>query len=128
MPTMAEQQSPRRVRVQGDLFHGRVPARAIYVGRRAPGLPASPWANPFRPGKLTPVTVYLGGHPWTVGHPLAGCWPPDLESAVAWYRSLVEHTELHDQIRAELAGRDLACWCPLAGPCHADVLLEVANS
>lgn len=33
----------------------------------------------------------------------------------------------HDEIRAELAGRDLACWCPLDGPCHADVLLEIAN-
>ena len=31
-----------------------------------------------------------------------------------------------DEIRAELAGKDLACWCPL-GPCHADVLLEIAN-
>ncbi len=30
-------------------------------------------------------------------------------------------------VRRELAGRDLACWCPLDGPCHADVLLEVAN-
>ena len=29
---------------------------------------------------------------------------------------------------AELRGRDLACWCPLDGPCHADVLLELANS
>jgi len=27
----------------------------------------------------------------------------------------------------ELAGRDLACWCPLDQPCHADVLLELAN-
>jgi hypothetical protein len=27
----------------------------------------------------------------------------------------------------ELAGKDLACWCPLDGPCHADVLLELAN-
>jgi hypothetical protein len=27
----------------------------------------------------------------------------------------------------ELAGHDLACWCPLDVPCHADVLLEVAN-
>ena len=27
----------------------------------------------------------------------------------------------------ELRGRDLACWCPLEGPCHADVLLEIAN-
>jgi hypothetical protein len=27
----------------------------------------------------------------------------------------------------ELAGHDLACWCPLDVPCHADVLLAVAN-
>jgi hypothetical protein len=32
-----------------------------------------------------------------------------------------------EDARAELAGRDLACWCPLDGPCHAEVLLEVAN-
>lgn len=34
----------------------------------------------------------------------------------------------------ELHGKDLACWCPLADaegkpvPCHADVLLELANT
>jgi hypothetical protein len=33
-----------------------------------------------------------------------------------------------DAIRAELRGKDLACWCPLDQPCHADVLLEIANS
>lgn len=27
----------------------------------------------------------------------------------------------------ELRGKDLACWCPLDKPCHADVLLELAN-
>jgi hypothetical protein len=27
----------------------------------------------------------------------------------------------------ELGGRDLACYCPLDEPCHADVLLEIAN-
>jgi len=27
----------------------------------------------------------------------------------------------------ELRGKDLACWCPLDEPCHADVLLELAN-
>jgi hypothetical protein len=39
-----------------------------------------------------------------------------------------------EQIRAhilshlrELRGHDLACWCPLDQPCHADVLLELAN-
>jgi hypothetical protein len=30
--------------------------------------------------------------------------------------------------RAELAGRDLACWCPLDQPCHADFLLDLANT
>jgi hypothetical protein len=37
------------------------------------------------------------------------------------------------EVRRELAGRNLACWCPLVDadghpwPCHADVLLELAN-
>ena len=31
-------------------------------------------------------------------------------------------------LMAELAGKDLACWCPLDGqPCHADTLLSLAN-
>lgn len=30
--------------------------------------------------------------------------------------------------RYELAGKNLACWCPLDQPCHADVLLEIANA
>jgi hypothetical protein len=33
-----------------------------------------------------------------------------------------------DEIRAELAGKDLACWCPPELACHADVLLEIANA
>lgn len=28
---------------------------------------------------------------------------------------------------AELRGLNLACWCPLDQPCHADTLLELAN-
>lgn len=28
----------------------------------------------------------------------------------------------------DLVGHDLACWCPLDAPCHADVLLDLANS
>ncbi len=27
----------------------------------------------------------------------------------------------------ELKGKNLACWCPLDQPCHADILLEIAN-
>ena len=31
------------------------------------------------------------------------------------------------EIRAELAGHNLACWCKPGTPCHADVLIELAN-
>jgi hypothetical protein len=27
----------------------------------------------------------------------------------------------------ELRGKNLACWCSLDGPCHGDILLELAN-
>jgi hypothetical protein len=29
--------------------------------------------------------------------------------------------------RTDLRGRNLACWCALDKPCHADVLLEISN-
>ena len=29
--------------------------------------------------------------------------------------------------REELHGKDLACWCKPGNPCHADVLLQIAN-
>ena len=46
------------------------------------------------------------------------------EKAVAYYRQYV--AKKHDLIRRELRGKDLVCFCaPL--PCHADVLLEIAN-
>jgi hypothetical protein len=31
-------------------------------------------------------------------------------------------------VRRELPGRDLGCYCGLDEPCHADTLLEIANS
>jgi hypothetical protein len=31
-------------------------------------------------------------------------------------------------IRQALAGHNLACWCRPGTPCHADVLIELANS
>lgn len=32
-----------------------------------------------------------------------------------------------EEIQTKLRGHNLACWCPLSQPCHADVLLEIAN-
>lgn len=33
-----------------------------------------------------------------------------------------------EEIRAELKGHNLACWCKPGTPCHADILVELANS
>lgn len=34
---------------------------------------------------------------------------------------------LKEDARKELKGKNLACFCPLDEPCHADVLLKIAN-
>ncbi len=50
------------------------------------------------------------------------------EQAVFHFRRNVIHDEKYKgMVRRELAGKNLACWCPLDQPCHADVLLELAN-
>lgn len=32
-----------------------------------------------------------------------------------------------EDIKDELRGKDLICFCPINTPCHADILLEIAN-
>lgn len=32
-----------------------------------------------------------------------------------------------EEAKQELKGKNLCCWCPLDQPCHADVLLKIAN-
>lgn len=33
----------------------------------------------------------------------------------------------HEEIRAELKGHNLACWCRPGTPCHSEVLIDIAN-
>jgi hypothetical protein len=94
----------RRVKVPGDWFHGQVPHGAVYVGRAAPGLRKSPYANPFKIGRDA----------------------VDAAEAKQLYRLHAEGFDVAT-LRRDLAGKDIACWCPLDQPCHADVLLELAN-
>lgn len=79
----------------------RMPAGAIYVGR------PTKWGNPYIPDE-----------------------PSERQEAVdlfrEWWLQLAERGYGHDI--SELRGKDLACWCPLDQPCHADVLLKLANS
>lgn len=78
----------------------RLPAGAIVVAR------PTKWGNPYKMGKLTRA------------------------QAVAAYRRDFLAGKLRvsaTDARSELRGHDLACWCPLGGPCHADLLLKTAN-
>lgn len=53
------------------------------------------------------------------------------EYLVGLYRDYLARPEqamLVAVIRDRLRGKNLACWCPPGQPCHADVLLELANA
>jgi len=79
----------------------RMPPNTVKVDR------STRWGNPFRPGEDGIETI---------------------EEAVRAYRKWLRgNPELRRAARAELAGKNLACWCPLEGPCHADVLLELMS-
>ena len=81
-------------------------------------------------------SIYVGrptkwGNPWPIGRP-----GPDGEvmasavAAVARYAAAIgveSGVPNRDEIGRELRGRDLVCWCRLGRPCHADVLMKVAN-
>lgn len=76
---------------------------------------------------MPPNTVYVGrptkwGNPFRIGDPLS---PLDREKCIRLYERRVKR-ELVDcpHFLDPLKGKDLACWCPLDKPCHADVLLR----
>lgn len=48
------------------------------------------------------------------------------QAAVGFYEHMVTTPAIYAAIRAELAGKNLACWCSLGEPCHRDVLLRIA--
>jgi hypothetical protein len=49
------------------------------------------------------------------------------EEAIAEYRAEVGQLPRDGYPLAYLRGKNLACYCKLNEPCHADVLLELAN-
>lgn len=105
---------PERVQRQRKAGQPGMPAGAIYVGR------PTRWGNPFIVGReiIPPVNSY---QPQPV-------FVRDAEHAVRLYRNWITGAALRcADVVPDLGGRDLACWCPLDRPCHADVLLQLAN-
>jgi hypothetical protein len=81
-----------------------------------------------RKGARLPAGVVVVTRPtkWGNPHPLS----LGRDEAVRRYRDDLLAGRLAitvDDVKAELRGRDLACYCSPTDRCHADVLLEVAN-
>lgn len=73
-------------------------------------------------------TVYVG-RPTFYGNCFHGSTAADRDLAVKAYSKLMsKHSDTRDQIVKDLRGKNLACLCALEQPCHADVLLELANA
>lgn len=74
--------------------------------------------------KMPRNTVYVGrGSKWGNPYKVGTCLIPDNQAAVdAFKANLPLKLEC-----LELKGKNLACWCKLNDPCHADILLEEAN-
>lgn len=80
--------------------------------------------------RMPPNTVYVGrptkwGNPYIIGTRLN----LTRKETVNLFRKYFAkwQTDLTEDVQEQLRGKDLACWCPLDQPCHADVLLEIAN-
>ena len=83
----------------------RMPENTVYVGR--PTL----YGNPFR-------TAQEFRQWWET----RGRGPVLYADRMEMLMGAMFQTEPHP-----LRGKNLACWCPLDQPCHADILLELAN-
>jgi hypothetical protein len=97
----------------------KLPPNTVKVDR------STMWGNPHRVGDI---------HPYANSEDLAD--PArveelriDAETAVALYGLGCATANMlsNDNPFAVLRGKNLACWCALDAPCHADVLIELAN-
>ena len=75
-------------------------------------------------GWQMPANAIYVGRPTRWGNPYAD---QDNAELVRLFRENCLTPEFICSVRSELKGKDLACWCPLDQPCHADVLLKIAN-
>ena len=125
----------RPQRIQRKRIKGwKAPEGAVYVGR------PTHWGNPF--------TVINGGRQgWLVYDDRDRLGFVPFETSNGYIAAFDTRNEAHGfaverycaHVRSQMAltppwdlallrGRDLMCFCPLDRPCHADILLEIANA
>lgn len=90
------------------------------------------WRMPENTVKVDRSTKWGNPHPWRAEKGYFGNrWNSDAHAracAREVFRDIVRRGDFAALADIEeLRGKNLACWCPLDEPCHADVLLELAN-
>jgi len=86
----------------------RMPPNTVKIDR------STRWVNPFSAEECGSIAAAVERHRmWMNGEAAAsdGREPPSAAD-----------------VKRELAGRNLACWCSLDGPCHGTLLLALANA
>lgn len=120
------------VRIQRSRSKGfKTPANTVYVGR------PTKYGNPF---KLTPdgwimcFSVHRTRlNPWIFWSVSGGFTTEDVVYLYEkWVTGKLTGNGFHNYLPtppdyAVLRGRNLSCFCSLQSPCHADVLLKLAN-
>ncbi len=98
------------VRIQRKRKKGwKMPENTIYVGR------PTKYGNPFKVGDKSP-----NNHNGMIDAQLAVALFEEMMKAKAECEELINYLK-------PLEGKNLACFCPIDTPCHADVLLKLAN-
>lgn len=100
------------IRIQRKRTPGwKMPPNTVYVGR------PTKWGNPwFVEGDLVKIVNKKTAQVWIEGG-------GGLKACLAMYRA---HAIKCLPVK-ELKGKNLACFCRTDQPCHADVLLQLAN-
>lgn len=99
----------------------RMPKNTIYVGR--PTKFGNPYyVNPvMRLGDPDPLYAVFGPEGRQIGQAYYD-QKDAAQYAVELFAEMVNGEDF-----SEIQGKNLACWCVCGEPCHADVLLKLAN-
>lgn len=105
LPSNVLAMTPRRVQLSRKKGW-KMPENTVRVCR------PSIWGNPYK----------VGGIDYATGRKIE-----TRSDAMELYITRGCVDAIADEARALLRGKNLACWCPLDEPCHADVLLMVSK-
>lgn len=100
----------------------RLPPNTIKVDR------STEFGNPYCVGERVNMTM-VRRWGWEISRRGQKIVCEDAREAVDRFMHALHWDEaIHPHLREKLGGKNLACWCALDKPCHADALITIGNS